>query len=234
MSNNTRPADEVTHKFKNKFVDAFLPPAAVKELFSEHNCKIIPYKNIPTTTSIVTSEDVFNSMMKRSEKVEYEGLLVNRLMIDIAFHAAMHGSLEKAAEEIDIPINVVRKAFTQNPSFISLLQRFTGVVLAELGNNLVDVARDSIGAIKEIINDRCVDPAVRLKAAQDVLDRVGLKQDTKAVIDVNNNINFLSNMTPQEIKEFADIDLREVIDVSATDITEQSSTENENTQTESL
>ena len=114
------------------------------------------------------------------------------------------------------------------------MQRFTGVVLAELGNNLVDVARDSIGAIKEIINDRCVDPAVRIKAAQDVLDRVGLKQDTKAVIDVNNNINFLSNMTPQEIKEFADIDLREVIDVSATDITEQSSSENEDTQAESL
>lgn len=149
-------------------------------------------------------------------KFNVDGLRVSQPMIQVAQHLVLTGSVKTAAEIVDVNYNTVNTWLAQNEDFQKLVQQFTDAMLMELRTELVGVSREALEVIRTIMLDDTVDPAQRLKAAQDLLGRAGLNAEKKQQVDINNNYNIFAQMPDDELDKIINIDFNEdVIDVES-------------------
>jgi len=146
-----------------------------------------------------------------------DGLKVNKRMIEVAQQIVLTGSIKTAAKVVGVPSATVNGWLANKEDFKQLVQQFTDAMLIEMKSELVGVSREALEVIRLIMVDPGIDPAQRLKAAQDILSRAGLNAEKKQQIDVNNNYNIFSQMDDDELDKLANIDFKEVIDVEPSD-----------------
>ena len=81
---------------------------------------------------------------------------------------------------------------------------------------IAGLTSDAVNVIEDILTDMEVNPQVRLKAAQDVLDRSGLKAGVDVNIDVNHHIDVVADLrnSLQSMVRSEEIEEAEVIDAS--------------------
>ena len=141
-----------------------------------------------------------------------ENLKVNKMMMEVAQHLVVTGNVNAAAEAAGVNAGTVRTWMAQNEDFQTLLTKFTDAAVKEMKAEMISVAREAVEVQREIMKDVLVDPKVRISAAQDILDRIGLNEEKKQQIDINNNYNYFAEMPDDELDKIIDIKFEEVIE----------------------
>ena len=197
-------------------MEKWIPEEESKKLFTEELTTPTPAENMKSTNTAVVSAKDFAIMFGRNRDIELSGIKVNRLMIDIAYATVATGNLKTIAEEYNVKPHYLRQKCLMCQDFQKLLNYFCEAVVGELKAGMVNSADRALRLLDELIQDETLDPELRFKVAKDVLDRTGIKEDNKSVIDVNNNVNFMAHMSQEEVAQYADFDISEVIDVTPT------------------
>lgn len=151
-------------------------------------------------------------------KLNVDGLEVSKAMIDAAQYLVLTGSAKATAEIIGYTPETISSWLANNEDFRQLVNQFTEGMLCELRAELVGVSREALEVVRKIMNDENIDPAQRLKAAQDILSRAGLNAEQKQRLDINNNYNIFSQLPDDELDKIINIDFeecekKEVVDV---------------------
>ena len=91
-------------------------------------------------------------------------------------------SVSKAAETLSLPSSVAWRMVASNPDTLKALDAGDDLNLKRRKEQLASRADDMVNVIVSLAHDPDIDGSVRLKAAQDILDRTGLyeKPDKKA------------------------------------------------------
>lgn len=203
----------VPKEYRNKYLRKWIPKADADVLFNEEHTTPKPGTEVKSTKTAVVNTAKFGHLFDSKRDLEFKGLKVNRLMIDVAYAIVATGTLETIATDYSTRADYIRKKCLACPDFQALLNHFCEAVVGELKAGMVNSAGKALNLLDELVVDKDLDPALRFKVAQDILDRTGVKEDKKSVIDVNNNVNFMAHMSQAEAMEYADFDMTEVIDV---------------------
>ena len=111
-------------------------------------------------------------------------------------------SVSKAAETLSFPSSVAWRMVASNPDTLKALDAGDDLNLKRRKEQLASRADDMLNVIVSLAHDPDIDGSVRLKAAQDILDRTGLyeKPDKKASKQQAGAVIELSSID----KEFSD------------------------------
>ena len=148
---------------------------------------------------------------RRRAELPVEDLNVSVPQIEVAQQIVLTGNIEAAAKASKVSVETVRGWIKDNEDFQKLIEKFTDAMMVEMKAQMVGVAREALEIERGIMKDDLVDANVRIKAAQDIMDRAGFSQKKQQQLDINNNhFNFFANMPDEELNKIIDIDFDEV------------------------
>ena len=182
----------------------------METLYNEQNLTPAPPSNIDVKNKKISYAE-FGRLFRHDRCLEVQGVKVNRFMIDIAYEMVVHGNAHAVADTYGIPVVRIKKLTMTCPDFQELLQYFCTVMIGELKAGMIHSAEKAITVMTQFVEDKHLDPDLRFAVAKDLLDRVGIKEDKKSLVDVNNNVNYFS-LSPHEAEQIARMDFSEVID----------------------
>ena len=122
------------------------------------------------------------------------------------------GSVKDVEKQTGIKDFNIRQWMNKDADFRALVEDFADTLHTQMKHELVGAAKDALKVTRGIMNDVMVEPAIRLKAAQDIMDRAGFSPKKHQQVDINSTINHFSSMPDDELDKIIDISFEEVVE----------------------
>lgn len=102
----------------------------------------------------------------------------------------------------------------ERPDFRKMVKEFTEAMRDEMTTEMVSMAREAMGVMREVMMDPGTKPQHRLQAAKEVLERAGIQPEEKAKqVDIKNThtYNVLSSVSDEDLNKIIEADFEEVV-----------------------
>ena len=147
----------------------------------------------------------------RGKSIPLDDMHTNRTRLEAAQLVVLLGDRSEVEDKLDLPRNTLNNWYNHKSGhFKSLVEKFADTLYEEMKFQLVGAAKNALRVSKEIMEDRTVEPNVRLKAAQDIMDRAGFSPKKHQQLDINSTVNYFSNMPDDELDKIIDIQFEDV------------------------
>jgi len=130
--------------------------------------------------------------------------------IDVAEMLIAGYSYKAISDALGVSESTIRKWLKSDEAFKELMFDLVAIVTDEIRIELVAASRAALRTLGELLQSS--DEKIRLKAAQDILDRAGFNAKMKQEVDINNTYSYFTNLSDDELLRFIRLGMGEVVD----------------------